>query len=123
VDLRPVTRSRLINTSAIGRFSWRWPHRIESYERGWAAIADVDGAEFQIRHGIGRRDAFGRSRLKSVTWVEGEPLVEGVEADDFRQSQSLLSLIKVTKKYLRPGDNVPPSTRTSSLLSSRMRLR
>ena len=91
-----------------GRFSWRWPDRIESYERGWAAVADVDGAEFQIRHGIGRRDAFGRSRLRSVTWVEGEPLVEGVEADDFGQSQSLLSLIKVTKKHLRPGDNVPP---------------
>ena len=49
-----------------------------------------------------------RSRLKSVTWIEGEPIVEGVEADDFGQSQSLLSLIKVTKKHLRPGDYVPP---------------
>ena len=107
MDLSPATRSRLISTSAIGPFSWRWPERIESYERGWAAIADVDGTEFQIRHGIGRRDAFGRSRLRSVTWVEGEPLVEGVEADDFDQSQSLLSLIKITKKHLRPGNNVP----------------
>ena len=103
MDLSPATRSRLINTSAIGPFSWRWPEGIESYERGWAAIADVDGTEFQIRHGIGRRDAFGRSRLKSVTWVEGQPLVEGVEADDFDQSQSLLSLIKITKEAPAAG--------------------
>ena len=68
----------------------------------------MDGTEFQVRHGIGRRDAFGRSRLRAVTWVEGEPLVEGTEADDFSQSQSLLSLIKITKKHLRPGDEVPP---------------
>ena len=93
--------------SVIGSFSWRWPERVETYERGWVAIVDVDRAEFQIRHGIGRRDTFGRSRLRSVTWVEGEPLVEGVEADDFDQSQSLLSLIKITKKHLRPGDDVP----------------
>jgi uncharacterized HhH-GPD family protein len=107
VDLSPATRSRLISISAIGPFSWRWPAGIESYERGWAAIADVDGTEFQIRHGIGRRDAFGRSRLRSVTWVEGEPLVEGVETDDFDQSESLVSLIKITKKHLRPRDDVP----------------
>lgn len=94
--------------SVIGAFSWRWPEGIESYERGWVAIADVDGTQFQIRHGIGHRDAFGRSRIRTVTWVEGEPLVEGVEADDFDQSQALLSLIKITKKHLRPGDEVPP---------------
>jgi hypothetical protein len=45
---------------------------IENYERGWAAIADVGGTEFQIRHGIGQRYAFGRTRLRAVTWVEGE---------------------------------------------------
>jgi uncharacterized HhH-GPD family protein len=93
--------------SAIGAFSWRWPEGIENYERGWAAIADVEGTEFQIRHGIGQRYAFGRARLRAVTWVEGEPLVEGVEADDFHQSQSLLSLIKITKKHLQPREIVP----------------
>jgi hypothetical protein len=43
-----------------------------------------------------------------VTWVEGTPTVEGVEADDFAQSESLLSLIKVTKRHLRPADELPP---------------
>ena len=98
---------RLVRVTAIGPFSWRWPEGIENYELGWAAVADVEGTELRIRHGIGRRDAFGRSRIRSVTWVEGEPTVEGVEADDFARSQSLLSLIKITKKHLRPGEPLP----------------
>jgi len=107
-ELAAAARSRLVKTTAIGPFSWRWPEGIENYERGWLAIAEIGGRELHIRHGIGRRDAFGRSRLRSVTWVEGDVAVEGVEADDFAQSQSLLSLIKITKKHLRPGDPVPP---------------
>jgi uncharacterized HhH-GPD family protein len=51
---------------------------------------------------------YGRSRVHSVTWVEGQPTVESVEADDFNSSGCLLSLIKVTKRHLRPGDAIPP---------------
>jgi uncharacterized HhH-GPD family protein len=94
--------------TALGPFSWRWPEVLEPFERGWAAVATVDGQEFHVRHGIGRRDVYGRSRIHSVTWVGGDPIVEGVESDDFDQSASLLSLIKVTKHHLRPGDTVPP---------------
>jgi hypothetical protein len=50
VDLGPAARSRFDSMSAIGAFSWRWPEGIENYEPGWAAIADVDETEFQIRH-------------------------------------------------------------------------
>ena len=107
-DLSAAARSQLVSTTELGPFSWRWPEGIENYQRGWLASADVDGREVHVRHGIGRRDAFGRSRLRSVTWVDGEVAVEGVEADDFAQSQSLLSLIKVTKKHLAPQDLVPP---------------
>jgi hypothetical protein len=98
---------RILNMTSIGAFSWRWPEAVEHFERGWLAVVSAHGSEFQIRHGIGRRDAFGRSRVRSVTWVEGEPMVEGVEADDFKESEALLSLIKVTKKHLRRGDPIP----------------
>lgn len=108
MDLGPAARSKLISATAIGPFSWRWPQGIESYERGWAAIADVDGQEMHIRHGIGTRAVFGQARIRSVTWVEGEVAVEGVEADDFVSSQSLMSLIKITKKHLRATDPIPP---------------
>jgi uncharacterized HhH-GPD family protein len=101
------TSIRLINMSAIGAFSWRWPTGTESFERGWLAVAEVDGQEVRVRHGVGRRTVFGRSRIHSVTWVDGQPTVEGVEADDYSRSESLLSLVKVTKRHLRPGDAVP----------------
>ncbi|WP_169948938.1 hypothetical protein [Microbispora sp. H11081] len=99
---------RLITMTALGPFSWRWPDAFESFERGWAAVVTMDGQEFHIRHGIGRRNVYGRSRVHSVTWVEGNPTVEGVESDDFDRSASLLSLIKTTKRHLRPGDTIPP---------------
>jgi hypothetical protein len=84
---------RLVSMAALGPFSWRWPDQVETFERGWVAAATVNGQEVHVRHGIGRRYAYGRSRRRSVTWVEGEPTVEGVEADDFTRSESLLSLI------------------------------
>lgn len=99
---------RLVSDSELGSFSWRWPERTEHFERGYAALVRFEGAEFRIRHGIGRRTVYGRPRLHSVTWVENRPTVEGVEADDFARSQSLFSLIKVTKRHLRPTDALPP---------------
>lgn len=93
---------------ALGPFSWRWPEDVEHFDRGWSADATVGGFEVRLRHGIGRRDVYGRSRLHSVTWVEGEPTVEGVEADDFGVSEALVSLIKVSKRHIRPGEPLPP---------------
>ncbi len=92
---------------ALGSFSWRWPLEVESFTRGWVAVAEVDGLELHIRHGIGNRDVFGRRRIHSVTWVEGRPTVEGVEADDYSRSKALLSLIKLTKRHLKPQESVP----------------
>ena len=107
--LPPLTSDiRLVSNSELGSFSWRWPEATEHFERGYAALVQFEGAEFRIRHGIGRRTVYGRPRLHSVTWVENRPTVEGVEADDFARSQSLLSLIKVTKRHLRPTDALPP---------------
>ena len=40
-----MARSRLVNSSAIGPFSWRWPEGVESYDRGGDVIADVGGTE------------------------------------------------------------------------------
>ena len=104
----PPPDIRLISASALGAFSWRWPEETEHFERGYAALMRLGDRAFHIRHGIGRRTVYGRPRLHSVTWVEGNPTVEGVEADDFTRSQSLLSLIKVTKRHLRPTDPLPP---------------
>jgi len=44
-----------------------WLEETERFERGWAAVAAVDGQEIKVRHGIGRRDVYGRLRVRSVT--------------------------------------------------------
>ncbi|MBA4181721.1 MAG: hypothetical protein C0506_14120 [Anaerolinea sp.] len=98
---------RLVQMQALGPFSWRWPEDVEHFDRGWSADAIVDGLEVRLRHGIGRREVYGRSRLHSVTWVEGQPTVEGVEADDFGASEALVSLIKAGKRHIRPGEPLP----------------
>ncbi len=103
---------RLVSMTAMGPFAWRWPEGVERFQRGWAAVASMGEEEYHVRHGVGRRHVFGRPRVHSVTWVEGEPTVEGVEADDFDRSDALLSLVKVTKRHLRPGDAVPPGYRS-----------
>ena len=99
---------RLVSDSELGSFSWRWPKKTEPFKHGYAALVQFEGREFCIRHGISQRTVFGRPRRHSVTWVGNRPMVEGVEADDFAHSRSLLSLIKVTKRHLRPTDPLPP---------------
>ena len=86
---RSAPAFRLLSMTTLGPFSWQWPANLERFDRGWVAVAEVDGHEFHVRHGIGRRDVFGRSRVHSVTWVEGRPIIEGVEADDYRVIQAL----------------------------------
>ena len=102
---------RLLEMNAIGRFSWKWPAATETFETGWVARVELNDQEFHVRHGIGRRVAYGRNRLRSVTWIENQPMVEGVEADDFPRSHCLMSLIKVTKRHLRWADRVPAGYR------------
>lgn len=106
-ELSPAPDVRFLAVTTLGSFSWRWPEGVEHFDRGWAALVAVNGAEVHVRHGVNRREVFGGSRPHSVTWVENDPTVEGVGADDFEQSRALLSLIKVTKKHLRSDEPIP----------------
>ena len=95
----------------IGAFTYRWPGGDEHYERGWSVLAHVGDREVRVRHGLCRRAAYGRDRVRSVTWVELAPTVEGVEADDYPRTRGLVSGIRTGKAFLRPGDPVPDDYR------------
>lgn len=71
----------------LGSFEHRWPDATERFDRGWEGTLVVDGRLRRFRHGVGRRVAYGRSRVRTVTWLDGEPRVEGVEADDYDRSR------------------------------------
>ena len=92
-----------------GPFQWLWPSRnVEQFERSWTGEVVVDGIVVDFRHALGHRFVYGRDRVHSVTWVTGAPIVEGVEADDYERSRSLLSLLRQPDKRLaRTDDEVP----------------
>jgi uncharacterized HhH-GPD family protein len=68
----------------------------------------MDGVRQAIRHGVGARRAFGRMRVRTVTWIGTDAQVEGVEADDYPVSRSLLSRLRRAGRALaRTPEEVP----------------
>ncbi|MDR7401777.1 MAG: hypothetical protein QN155_06090 [Armatimonadota bacterium] len=99
----------IVEVRDIGSWSYRWPHIRERFGRCWEIVARVDGATLRLRHAQGRRRAYGRMRARTVTFLGGEPVVEGVGADDYPRSRALLSLITGPdgRMVRRPAD-LPP---------------
>ncbi len=100
---------RLGSVKTIGPFEYRWPAAIEKFQRGWECEVLVNGRSVHVRHGLGSRHVYGSDRVHSVTWLEGLPSVEGVEADDYGQSHALLSLLRRSdKRTVRSDEDLPP---------------
>ena len=93
----------------FGAFEWRWPSgHTEKFGSSWIGEVSVNGKFVRFRHALGSRVVYGRRRAHSVTWLAGRPMVEGVEADDYGQSQALLSLLKKPdRKLFRPHEGIP----------------
>jgi uncharacterized HhH-GPD family protein len=92
----------------IGGFDYRWPDSTETFDNGWEVNVDRAGRSHRIRHGLGGRKVYGRHRRHSVTFVDGQPLVEGVAADDYEESSCLLSPLKDPHgRLIRRREDVP----------------
>ena len=92
-----MTTYELGPISNIGPFSFRWPDGTEDFEAGWQFGARIEGRSHEIKHGLGAREVYGRIRVHTVTWLDGQVQVEGVEADDYPTSQAVISRLR------RPG--------------------
>ena len=75
---------RIIGVQQLLPFSYKWPVAVEEFEGGWEFLVDIAGDQFTIRHGLGTRHVYDRERVHTVTWLDGQVQVEGVEADDYR---------------------------------------
>jgi hypothetical protein len=82
------------NVEVLDPFSFRWPAAEEHFEGGWAYVLKVRSQTHRVRHGVGRRVVYGRWRVHTVTWLDGEVQVEGVKADDYPSTRALLSGLK-----------------------------
>jgi hypothetical protein len=114
-------RVELANVVPSGSFSYRWPENWEEFGSGWDCIAQLDAGRFKIRHGIGGRVVYGRARVHTVTFVDGEPRVEGVAADDYERSHALLSVLRVPggRRYVREPHQIPPGYEDFEIVSHR----
>jgi hypothetical protein len=83
-----------VDVERLGAFSFRWPDAEEHFESGWAYRLKVGGETHAVRHGLGGRVVYGRCRVHTGTWLDGEVQVEGVEADDYPTTGALLSGIR-----------------------------
>ena len=98
----------LRDLTELAPFSFRWPEGPEEFQTGWELTARVGRHEFRVRHGLGIRDTYGRSRVHAVTWLNGNVEVEGVEADDYAVTRSLISLLRRDdRKHVRRSAEVP----------------
>jgi uncharacterized HhH-GPD family protein len=115
-----MTELRLNDVTEIAGFDFRWPDNVERFDRGWEAVAEQDDRLLAVRHALALRIAYGRPRVRSVTWVNGEVAVEGVEADDYAESRSLLGLIRRADKTMaRALDDVPADIRHLRIVNQR----
>lgn len=94
VDAEPLEVA-ILSTTPTGPFRWRWPTDAEEFARGWDLVVRASGGTYRLRHGIGRRLAYGRYRVRTVTWVQNQPTVEGVEADDYNETGGLISVLRL----------------------------
>jgi len=102
-------RIELVEVSELGPFTYRWPDVVERFGRGWDIVARVDGELVRLRHGLGEREVYGGRRTHSVTFLRGQPVVEGVAADDHGRTRALLSLIEGPDgRMVRRVEDLPP---------------
>lgn len=89
-----MRRVELGSIAKLGPFSFRWPDGTEDFEAGWKCTVNIDGRTHQVKHGLGAREVYGRVRVHTVTWLDGEVQVEGVESDDYPSNQTLISRLR-----------------------------
>jgi hypothetical protein len=104
-----IMKIQVLDFVPAGTFEHRWPGgNVERFDRTWFGHIAIDAATFEFRHALGLHHVYGRSRIHSVTFLKDQPIVEGVEADDYASSRALLSVIRrPNKKYVRTDADVP----------------
>ena len=115
-----MVEAQVVGLQQIEPFKFRWPEGYEEFEGGWDFQLTVAGSRHRVRHGIGGREVYGRWRVHTVTWLDREVQVEGVESDDYPVSRGLLSQLRYAdKKVVRELSGVPAGYERFELVEHR----
>lgn len=75
------------------------------FDTGWQVRVSAGGADRRIHHALAHKQAFGRRRRASVTWLDGEPVAEGTGVVDYPVTRSLCSVVKTADgHFVKPGE-------------------
>lgn len=89
-----MTKVEITRTKRLTSFTFKWPADVEKFEQGWEGDVTIDGTHHVVRHGLGQRVVYGRPRVHTVTWLDANVQVEGVESDDYPTTQALISRLR-----------------------------
>ncbi len=95
-----VGRLQIVDIKALEPFTFRWPTDIEEFQRGWNFTVRAGSGIARVRIGVGHRKVYGMDRVHTVTWLNGQPIVEGVAADDYEDSGGLISLLRIAGRAM-----------------------
>jgi len=102
-------RASNLKISESEPFQYTWPNGYtEEYPLAYEGTIDKDDMHFEIKIGVGDREAAGKERKRVTVFLNGRPTVEFAGANDFDQSKLIASVITLpNKKRLRPYQPVP----------------
>lgn len=98
--VEPSAEVAIVASARLLPFTYTWPEGPEAFEHGWDLTVRSNGASVAIRHAIGHHIVYGCDRAHAVTWIAGEPMVEGVATDDYDSTAAMVSLLRIGGKPL-----------------------
>lgn len=109
----------IASVSAIEPFDLRSPSGgVEHFARGWSFDVRSGVVSHHVRHALTAREAFGRLRARSVTFVDGRATVEGVETDTYSDDGALFSLLKINgRKHVMTRSEIPAGYQSFEIVS------
>ena len=93
----------------IPAFPYTWPGgETEQYNEAYEGTYEDGKFHYEVKIGIGEREAAGKMRKRVTVFLNGRPTVEFAGADDFDKDGLLASVITLpNKKRLKPHQPIP----------------
>lgn len=106
---KPMKVSSNLEIHEAAPFKFTWPNGwTEEYPQAYEGTLDKESMHFEVKIGVGEREAAGRIRKRVTVFLNGRPTVEFAGTDDFTESGLIASCITLpNRKRLKPNQSVP----------------
>lgn len=101
----------------ISAFRYTWPGgETEEYPEAYEGTFDDTDIHFEVKIGIGDRQAAGKNRKRVTIFLNGRPTVEFAGTNDYESSRLVASVVTLpNKKRLKPRQPIPDEYKSFDL--------